>query len=108
MKVEDNKALGFIKTGQKNLFITVGGQMKQINARCVLDFYVHESVQRCGLGKKLFEKMMANEKLAPWKYGYDRPSEKLLAFLAKHYLLSNYTEQVNHFVVYEEYFTGPT
>lgn len=51
---------------------------------------------------------MAHEKLAPWKFGYDRPSEKLLAFLAKHYLLSNYTEQVNHFVVYEEYFTGPT
>lgn len=44
MKVQDNQALGFIKTGQKNLFITVGGQMKQINARCVLDFYVHESV----------------------------------------------------------------
>lgn len=36
--------------------------------------------------------------------GYDRPSPKLLGFLAKHYKLRNYSPQSNNFVVYEEYF----
>lgn len=52
MKVEDNKALGFIKVGPKNLFYRdLVGNIKQITPLCVLDFYVHESVQRCGIGK---------------------------------------------------------
>ncbi len=52
MKIEDNKVMGFLKTGKKNLFFRdYVGTVKQINPLCVLDFYVHESVQRNGFGK---------------------------------------------------------
>ena len=35
---------------------------------------------------------------------YDRPSPKLLSFLAKHFNLKLYTQQTNNFVVYNDYF----
>jgi alpha-tubulin N-acetyltransferase 1 len=57
-----------------------------------------------GLGKELFEVMLSHEGLGPEKFGYDRPSNKLLGFLSKHYGLKNYTQQMNNFVVYSEYF----
>lgn len=31
------------------------GVLKEVEAVCVLDFYVHEAVQRQGVGRKLFE-----------------------------------------------------
>ncbi len=80
------------------------GQIKEISPLCVLDFYVHESVQRNGLGKLLFEKMLFVEGVKPEKLAYDRPSEKLLAFLAKHYGLKRYVPQNNNYVVYNAYF----
>jgi alpha-tubulin N-acetyltransferase 1 len=40
--------------------------------------------------KLLFEKMLANEKVSPHKLGYDRPSEKLIAFLSRHYSLKQF------------------
>ena len=47
MKTDKNKVLGFLKIGNKKLFVTNDfGQMKEIDPLCVLDFYVHESVQR--------------------------------------------------------------
>jgi GNAT acetyltransferase, Mec-17 len=57
-----------------------------------LDFYIHESRQRAGLGKVLFEFMLEYENLLPEQLAIDRPSEKLLSFLRKHYgeLLLNY------------------
>lgn len=83
--------MGLLKVGTKNLFIrNEAGQIKEINPLCVLDFYVHESVQRNGQGKQLFERMLEKENVRPEKLGYDRPSEKLLAFLAKHYGLKRY------------------
>ena len=30
----------------------------EVSPLCVLDFYVHESKQRCGYGKALFEAML--------------------------------------------------
>lgn len=52
IKVEDNLVLGFLKTGKKNLFHRdYVGAVKQITPLCVLDFYVHESMQRTGIGK---------------------------------------------------------
>jgi alpha-tubulin N-acetyltransferase 1 len=54
--VGERKCLGFLKTGKRNLFIrNEGGLMKEIKPMCVLDFYVHESVQRNGIGKVLFK-----------------------------------------------------
>ena len=61
-----------------------------MNPLSVLDFYVHESVQRGGHGKEIFERMLQNEGVVPKKLAYDRPSPKYKAFLAKHYNLKNF------------------
>ena len=105
LRAEGNKVIGLLKVGVKKLFIRneLGG-IKEISPLCVLDFYVHESVQRGGNGKALFEKMLEIEGVKPEKLGYDRPSEKLLAFLAKHYGLKRYVPQNNNYVVYSAYF----
>lgn len=75
--------MGILKLGRKRLFLSVssvdfsdrckldsllvslsllgqdpsGGQ-HEVEPLCVLDFYVHESRQRSGCGKKLFEAML--------------------------------------------------
>lgn len=49
--------------------------------------------------------MLEYERMTPEQYAYDRPSPKLLGFLAKNYKLSNYSPQVNNFVIFNEYFT---
>ena len=77
--------------GVKNLFIRgYMGTYQEIKPLCVLDFYVHESVQRGGIGKELFERMLEVEGKDAYQLGYDRPSGKLLGFLRKHYNLQNY------------------
>lgn len=59
LRAEGNKVLGLLKVGVKKLFIrNEMGSIKEISPLCVLDFYVHESVQRGGQGKALFEKML--------------------------------------------------
>ena len=53
------KAVGFIKVGTKKLFLyDTQGAQKEVGPLCVLDFYVHESLQRKGFGKKLYEHML--------------------------------------------------
>jgi alpha-tubulin N-acetyltransferase 1 len=94
-----------LKVGSRKLFIrNEQGQIKEITPLCVLDFYVHESCQRGGVGKKLFELMLEREHVSPEKLGYDRPSIKLISFLAKHYGLKSYVPQNNNFVVFNQYF----
>ena len=86
-----NQVVGFIKVGKRNLFYRcAGGQIKEIKPLCVLDFYVHESMQRGGHGRALFEMMLQTENTSAEKLGYDRPSEKLIQFLAKHYGLKRF------------------
>ena len=80
------------------------GKVKEFTPQCVLDFYVHESVQRKGFGKEQFESMQGYEQSVPAKIAYDRPSPKLIGFLRKYYNLSNYIPQNNNFVVFQEYF----
>ena len=104
MKAEGKRVIGFIKVGKRNLFISNEfGQMKEIRPLCVLDFYVHESVQRGGQGKVLFDLMLASENITAEKLAYDRPSPKLLGFLRKYFGLSKYCPQNNNFVVYDAY-----
>lgn len=77
---------GLLKIGTKNLYVfDANGETQLVSAPCVLDFYIHESRQRAGLGKALFEHMLERENLVPQKMAIDRPSEKLLAFYRKHY-----------------------
>lgn len=60
--------------------------------------------------QELFEKMLLVENSEPHLIAYDRPSPKLIGFLAKHYGLRNYIPQNNNFVIFNEYFelNGPT
>ena len=43
------------------------------------------------------------EGVSPEKLAYDRPSEKLIGFLAKHFGLKRYAPQANNFVVFKQY-----
>ena len=44
--------IGLIKVGFKKLFVSnKNSKLVEINPLCVLDFYVHESQQRSGVGK---------------------------------------------------------
>ncbi|XP_059216737.1 alpha-tubulin N-acetyltransferase 1 isoform X2 [Stomoxys calcitrans] len=98
--------IGLLKVGTKDLYLfdEIGQTRKVENAPCILDFYIHESRQRAGLGKDLFETMLADEKWTPVKCSVDRPSEKLLGFLKKHYGLVRSIPQANNFVLYEGFF----
>jgi alpha-tubulin N-acetyltransferase 1 len=71
---------------------------------CVLDFYVDGKVQRGGWGKILFDAMLEFEKQIPSKLAYDRPSAKLIGFMAKHFGLKSFVPQNNNYVVFDEYF----
>jgi alpha-tubulin N-acetyltransferase 1 len=103
--VDSFKILGMLKIGNKKLFIRDEvGNVKEIEPLCVLDFYVHESCQRSGYGKYIFEYMLDNEKAEPNMLGYDRPSSKFINFLKKHFGLENYVKQANNFVVFNSYF----
>jgi len=93
-----------LKVGPRKLFIRGdNGAIKEIKPLCVLDFYVDHNVQRGCHGRALFEKMLEVERVRPEKLGYDRPSEKLISFLAKHYGLKKYVPQNNNFVVFDAY-----
>ncbi len=105
MRAEGKSVISLLKVGVKKLFIRNEiGAIKEISPLCVLDFYVHESVQRGGQGKQLFERMLKMEGVKPEKLAYDRPSEKLIGFLGKHYGLKRYVPQNNNYVVFNAYF----
>lgn len=71
--------------GRKKLFILERGSYLEMNPHCMLDFYVHESNQRMGIGRHLFDTFLNAEDLSAQNIAYDRPSSKLLSFLYKHY-----------------------
>lgn len=50
--------------------------------------------------------MLEYENLLPEQLAIDRPSEKLLAFLRKHYALTEKIPQMNNFVIYEGFFAA--
>lgn len=99
--------VGILKTGRKNLFVLDRhGNQTEMQPVCVLDFYVHESCQRKGYGKKLFIHMLESESVKPPHLAIDRPSHKFLSFLQKHYNLRATISQVNNFVIFEGFFSN--
>ena len=107
LKAEGNKVVGILKTGCRKLFYTNEiGKIIEMSPLCLLDFYVHESCQRSGHGKELYEFMLRNENSSPNKVAIDRPSQKLIAFMRKHYALSDYIPQNNNYVIYRQYFSS--
>lgn len=98
--------LGFLKTGRKNLFLRVSdmtSMLREVEPLCVLDFYVHESLQRQGVGLKLMRGFFQNEGVTAEAVAYDRPSNKLISFLGKHFGLQDYVNQTNNFVVFRRF-----
>ncbi|XP_069799912.1 alpha-tubulin N-acetyltransferase 1 [Dendropsophus ebraccatus] len=97
--------IGFLKVGYKKLFVLDHtGSHIEAEPLCILDFYIHESLQRHGFGKELFGYMLRTEQVEPQHLAIDRPSEKFLSFLRKHYNLRSTIPQVNNFVVFEGFF----
>ncbi|XP_033103806.1 alpha-tubulin N-acetyltransferase 1-like isoform X2 [Anneissia japonica] len=99
--------LGILKIGRKKLFVLDRySKQHEMKPMCVLDFYVHESVQRRGCGKQLFQHMLNVEKVKPQHLAIDRPSHKFTQFLIKHYSLRAHISQVNNFVIFEGFFNS--
>ncbi|XP_026155940.1 alpha-tubulin N-acetyltransferase 1 isoform X2 [Mastacembelus armatus] len=97
--------VGFLKVGYKKLFLLdLQGVHIEAEPLSVLDFYIVENLQRHGYGLELFDFMLKHKNLEPVMMAYDRPSPKLLSFLAKHYCLTQSVPQVNNFVVFEGFF----
>lgn len=62
IRAQGKQVIGFIKVGKRNLFIRgFNGGIKEIKPICVLDFYVHESMQRGGHGRAIFDYMLQHE-----------------------------------------------
>ncbi|TPX30952.1 hypothetical protein SmJEL517_g05628 [Synchytrium microbalum] len=102
------KVVGLIKVGQKNLYLSdTNGHLQRANPLCVLDFYVHESCQRRGYGKVLFEAMLRQERTSATRLGYDRPSHKMIGFLRRHYF-TEFLPQANKFVISKAFFPTPS
>ena len=49
--------------------------------------------------------MLAQMNSKPALIAYDRPSHKLMGFLAKHFNLRNHVQQNNNYVVFDDYYT---
>ncbi|KAM9777078.1 alpha-tubulin N-acetyltransferase 1 isoform X3 [Syngnathus typhle] len=97
--------VGFLKVGYKKLILLDRrGLHTEAEPLCVLDFFIAENLQRHGYGLELFQFMLQHKNIDPVLMAYDRPSPKLLSFLAKHYCLTQSVPQVNNFVVFDGFF----
>jgi len=97
--------VGLLKVGKKHLFVHDSlGRNHEMKPLCILDFFVNESIQRRGYGKVLFDFMLEMEQVEAVHCAVDKPSEKSVRFLKKHYNLRNPIVQVNNFVVFEGFF----
>lgn len=97
--------LGMLKVGNKKLFLRdKQGVYIEAEPLCVFDFFIVEKFQRCGYGLELFDYMLQHKNSEPVEIVYDRPTPKLLSFLAKHYCLTQPVPQTNNVVVFEGFF----
>lgn len=56
----EGSVVGLLKVGKKKLFVfDAAGVHHEVQPLCVLDFYVHESKQRMGCGRALYEYMLS-------------------------------------------------
>ncbi|KAI1715575.1 GNAT acetyltransferase, mec-17 domain-containing protein [Ditylenchus destructor] len=103
-----SRITGYIKVGRKQLYL-FDNSMRPYEGSfvCLLDFYVHYSLQRKGIGSRLFEFMLENEHVSgAHQIPLDKPSATLLAFMAKHYGLNDPIWQSTNFVVFPPIFSA--
>ncbi|KAF0766730.1 alpha-tubulin N-acetyltransferase 1-like [Aphis craccivora] len=97
--------VGILKMGWKKLYLrNKNGTSSETLVYCLLDFYIHESKQRQGYGKRLIEYMLQDIKLNVKQLVIDKPTTNLLQFMWKNFQLSKCVNQGNNFVIYEEFF----
>uniref|UniRef100_A0A0N5A6M9 Alpha-tubulin N-acetyltransferase n=1 Tax=Parastrongyloides trichosuri TaxID=131310 RepID=A0A0N5A6M9_PARTI len=97
--------VGILKVGRKKLYLTDDRLQKYEDIPlCVLDFYVHNTLQRKGNGHKIFEEMLRHEKLDAIQLAIDKPSDSLLEFMKKYYGLDKPIWQTTNFVVFNGFF----
>ncbi|VDN53267.1 unnamed protein product [Dracunculus medinensis] len=100
-----NIIIGLLKIGYKNLYLTdEKNQTYQTTPLCILDFYIHDSLQRRGYGHTLFDYMLQCEKSSASEVAIDKPSDSLIQFMGKHYDLKDPIWQTINFVVYASFF----
>ena len=103
------RVLGLAKSGRKRLYLhgcpgAGADALREVTPVCLLDFFVHPDVQRQGWGRALLGAMLSAEQQTPEAVAYDRPSPKLIAFMARHFGLHTWRPQTNAFVVFEPAF----
>ncbi|KAK7865930.1 hypothetical protein R5R35_005004 [Gryllus longicercus] len=103
---KNGRIVGFLKTGYKNLYLyDKNGHNHETKPLCVLDFFIHDALQRRGLGKELFDHMLRDSDISPKHLALDRPSDTFMAFVRKHYGLFKTIPQVNHYAIYDDFFS---
>lgn len=105
--VAEGLVTGVLKVGLKDLYLFDEESKLSCHKSTpsILDFYIHESHQRRGMGKRLFERMLADQQWSVGKCAVDRPSAMMRSFLAKHYGLVQAVPQPNKFVLYTDFFS---
>eukprot|EP00701_Giardia_intestinalis_P000039 XP_001703863.1 Hypothetical protein GL50803_117393 [Giardia lamblia ATCC 50803] len=100
LAVDEDQCLGILKGGIKHLFMLDSqSETREMDAMCCLDFYTHETVQRRGIGTRLFRAMGLHTHISAQGWVFDRPSPKLLAFLSKVYDMHDFKAQPNNFLM---------
>ncbi|RWS31490.1 hypothetical protein B4U80_04255 [Leptotrombidium deliense] len=94
---EDFSVLGFIKTGNRSLYL-----QRDVMLHLVADFYVRE--RRKGFGFLLFSQMLKFENVKAKNCAIDRPTPCMLSFLKKHFSLENPLPQHNRYVIFDGFF----
>uniref|UniRef100_A0A7E4ZVD9 Alpha-tubulin N-acetyltransferase n=1 Tax=Panagrellus redivivus TaxID=6233 RepID=A0A7E4ZVD9_PANRE len=101
-----SRILGFLKMSRRKLYLRDNAETQFIiSPPCVLDFYVHESVQHQGYGTALFTAMLTSEDCEASKVAFDKPTDALMNFLATKFGLVNPVWQSTNFLVFEEFFS---
>ena len=85
-KTIGSKCIGFVRCGNKSIHVrNEKGQMVEIEALCIFDFYVHENWQRKGQGRMLLDHVLTREGTTSKKLAVDRINSALMHFFHKNY-----------------------
>ncbi|KAL3073988.1 hypothetical protein niasHS_006242 [Heterodera schachtii] len=104
-----SRIYGYLKVVRDRRLYLVDGEGRQFvtTPLCVLDFFIHQSVQHQGKGAQLFRAMLKAEgDLGAHRCAFDKPSDEFLHFLARHFSLERPLWQPNSFVVFPSFFEG--
>ncbi|OQR68683.1 alpha-tubulin N-acetyltransferase 2-like [Tropilaelaps mercedesae] len=98
------EVVAVLKVGWKRLLLLDDSRdVHDMLELCVLDFCVRAHHQRRGVGRKLFDSMLAYERRRPWELPIDNPSAKMRSFMRRHYDLNTELDtipQLNRFTVF--------